>query len=35
MLSGECCVLVLINAEGKNGDPIQKWKDIIGPMAPE
>lgn len=35
MLSGECCVMVLVNAEGSEGDPIVKWKRMIGPMNPE
>jgi hypothetical protein len=35
MTSGECCVLVLCNPEGKEeGDPIAVWKKIIGPADP-
>lgn len=35
MMSGECCVMVLTNAPDSPGDPIAKWKNIIGPMVPE
>ena len=35
MLSGECCVMVLVNASESPGDPIHKWKQMIGPMNPE
>jgi len=27
--------MILVNADGTEGDPIQKWKDIIGPSNPE
>lgn len=33
-MSGESCVMVLVNAEGSEGDPIVKWKKLIGPMNP-
>ncbi len=35
MLSGECCVMVLVNADGATGDPVLKWKEIIGPSNPD
>jgi hypothetical protein len=35
MMSGESCVIVLVNAEGSEGDPIFKWKKLIGHMNPE
>jgi len=35
MLSGECCVMILVNANGSEGDPIKKWKDLIGNQNPE
>jgi nucleoside diphosphate kinase len=35
MLSGESCVMVLVNADGTDGDPILKWKKMIGLMNPE
>jgi hypothetical protein len=35
MTSGECCVMVLTNPEGKeSGDPIAIWKKMIGLMDP-
>lgn len=34
-MSGECCVMVLCNAEGADKhDPIEVWKKMIGPMDP-
>ena len=35
MMSGECLVMILVNAEGSEGDPILKWKKMIGAMNPE
>ena len=35
MRSGESCVMVLVNAESTQGDPVLKWKEIIGPSNPE
>lgn len=35
MMSGECCVMILVNADGTEGDPIAKWKKMIGQMNPE
>lgn len=36
MTSGECCVMVLCNPEGKeDGDPIAVWKKMIGLPDPE
>lgn len=33
-MSGESCVMVLVNSEESEGDPIAKWKKLIGPMNP-
>lgn len=27
--------MVLVNADGTQGDPVLKWKDIIGPSNPD
>lgn len=27
--------MVLVNALGKEGDPVLKWKDMIGPLVPD
>ena len=35
MMSGESCVIVLVNADGSQGDPIVKWKKMIGHMNPD
>ena len=35
MMSGESCVMVLVNATETEGDPIVKWKKMIGNMNPE
>ncbi len=35
MRSGECCVMVLVNADGTQGDPVIKWKEMIGPCNPD
>jgi len=35
MMSGESCVMVLVNAPETEGDPIIKWKKMIGNMNPE
>ncbi len=35
LMSGESCVMVLVNADGSEGDPIVKWKKMIGNMNPE
>jgi nucleoside diphosphate kinase len=35
MMSGESCVMVLVNANETEGDPIVKWKKMIGNMNPE
>lgn len=34
LLSGECLIMLLCNPEGKNGDPIDIWKKMIGPPEP-
>ena len=34
MRSGEACVMVLVNANGTEGDPVLKWKEMIGPSNP-
>jgi nucleoside diphosphate kinase len=35
MTSGESCVMVLVNADESEGDPIIKWKKMIGNMNPD
>jgi nucleoside diphosphate kinase len=35
MQSGESTVMVLVNAPGAEGDPIAKWKKLIGPSNPD